>query len=56
MSFTVTAPAQAASGSFLAVAEMADGTRYSNQHDEIHYSHIPVQVLAAARPDQGGGV
>ncbi len=43
--FTVTAPATAASGSFLAVAEMADGTRYSNQHEEIHYDHIPTQVL-----------
>jgi len=35
----------AASGSILAVAEMADGTRYSNQLDEIRYPHIPVQVL-----------
>ena len=24
---------------------MADGTRYSNQHAEIHYDHIPVQIL-----------
>ena len=45
VAFTVAAPAAAASGSLLAVAEMADGTRYSNQHDEIHYDHIPVQVL-----------
>lgn len=45
LSFSVTAPAAAASGSLLAVAEMADGTRYSNQHDEIHYAHIPVQIL-----------
>ena len=43
--FNVTAPAQASTGSLLAVAEMADGTSYSNQHDEIHYDHIPVQVL-----------
>jgi len=45
LAFTVTAPASSASGSLLAMAEMADGTRYSNQHDEIHYDHIPVQVL-----------
>ncbi len=45
LAFTVTAPAATASGSLLAVAEMADGTRYSNQHDEIHYAHIPVQIL-----------
>ncbi len=45
LAFTVTAPASPASGNLLAVAEMADGTRYSNQHDEIHYDHIPVLVL-----------
>ena len=45
VAFTVTAPMSAASGSILAVAEMADGTRYSNQHAEIHYDHIPVQIL-----------
>ncbi len=45
LAFTVTAPAAAASGSLLAVAVMADGTRYSNQLDEIRYPHIPVQVL-----------
>ncbi len=45
VAFTVTAPVKAASGTILAVAEMADGTRYSNQLDEISYPHIPVQVL-----------
>ena len=45
LAFTVTAPASPASGNLLAVAVMADGTRYSNQHDEIHYDHIPVLVL-----------
>ena len=45
VTFTVTAPAMAASGSFLAVAEMADGTRYSNGREEIRYDHIPPQLL-----------
>ncbi len=45
VAFTVTAPASAASGSFLAVAEMSDGTRYSNGREEIRYDHIPPQLL-----------
>ncbi len=45
LAFTVTAPASPASGNLLAVAGMADGTSYGNQHDEIHYDHIPVLVL-----------
>ncbi len=50
LTFTVTAPvmftsAVGATGNLLAVAEMSDGTRFSNQHEEIHYDHIPVQIL-----------
>jgi LmbE family N-acetylglucosaminyl deacetylase len=45
--FNVTAPAQAASGSFLAVAEIA-GQKFSNGRLEIRYDHIPVQLLQSA--------
>lgn len=45
LAFTVTAPAQAATGSILAVAEMSDGTRYSNGREDIRYDHIPPQLL-----------
>ncbi|HEX2853683.1 MAG TPA: PIG-L family deacetylase [Opitutaceae bacterium] len=44
LSFTVTAPAQTATGSFRAVAEV-DGTRFSAQRDEVRYDHIAPQVL-----------
>jgi len=44
VAFTVTAPAKAASGSIVAVAEIG-GTRFSNQRLEIRYDHIPVQLL-----------
>ena len=47
LAFTVTAPAQAASGSFLAVAEIG-GQKFSNGRLEIRYSHIPVQLLQSA--------
>lgn len=44
LAFTATAPAQAASGSFLAVADIG-GARFSNQRLEIRYDHIPLQIL-----------
>jgi hypothetical protein len=44
LAFAVTAPAQAASGNFLARAEIS-GTPFSNQRVEIRYDHIPVQLL-----------
>jgi LmbE family N-acetylglucosaminyl deacetylase len=44
LTFNVTAPAQAASGSFLAVAEIG-GQKFSNGRLEIRYDHIPVQLL-----------
>ncbi len=47
LAFTVTAPAQAASGSFLAVAEIG-GQKFSNGRFEIRYDHIPVQLLQSA--------
>jgi LmbE family N-acetylglucosaminyl deacetylase len=47
LAFTVTAPAQAASGSFLAVAEIG-GQKFSNGRLEIRYDHIPVQLLQSA--------
>jgi LmbE family N-acetylglucosaminyl deacetylase len=45
--FNVTAPAQPASGSFLAVAETG-GQTFSNGRYEIRYDHIPVQLLQPA--------
>ncbi len=45
LAFTVTAPASSATGSILAVAEMSDGTRFSNGREEIRYDHIPPQLL-----------
>lgn len=47
LQFTVTAPAQANSGSFLAVAEIG-GEKFSNGRYEIRYDHIPVQLLQSA--------
>jgi LmbE family N-acetylglucosaminyl deacetylase len=47
LAFNVTAPAQAASGSFLAVAEIG-GQKFSNGRYEIRYDHIPVQLLQSA--------
>ena len=47
LTFAVTAPAQPASGNFLAIAEM-DGARFSNQRVEIRYDHIPLQLLQPA--------
>jgi LmbE family N-acetylglucosaminyl deacetylase len=47
LSFAATAPAQAATGNFLAVAEMG-GTRFNNQRLEIRYDHIPIQILQPA--------
>ncbi len=44
IAFTVTAPAKAASGSIMAVAEVG-GARFSNQRIEIRYDHIPLQLL-----------
>src|SRR6185369_2054719 len=44
LTFNVTAPAQPASGSLLAVAEI-DGQKFSNGRLEIRYDHIPVQLL-----------
>ncbi|MEI6861281.1 MAG: PIG-L family deacetylase [Verrucomicrobiota bacterium] len=45
LAFTITAPASAATGSILAVAEMSDGTRYSNGRVDLRYDHIPTQIL-----------
>jgi LmbE family N-acetylglucosaminyl deacetylase len=42
--FTVKAPASAASGALLAVAEI-DGARFSNSRVVIDYPHIPLQLL-----------
>lgn len=42
--FTVTSPAQPASGRFTAVA-VIDGQRYANARQEIRYDHIPMQLL-----------
>ena len=47
LSFNVAAPAQAASGSLLAVAEIG-GQKFSNGRVEIRYDHIPVQLLQSA--------
>jgi hypothetical protein len=47
LAFNVTAPALAASGSFLAVAEIG-GQKFSNGRYEIRYDHIPVQLLQSA--------
>lgn len=44
LTFSVTAPAGAASGRVEAVAEIG-GKRYSNGRTEIRYEHIPVQIL-----------
>jgi LmbE family N-acetylglucosaminyl deacetylase len=42
--FTVTAPAQAATAKIIASAEI-DGVRYRNARSEINYAHIPPQLL-----------
>jgi LmbE family N-acetylglucosaminyl deacetylase len=47
VAFNATAPAQAASGNFLAVAEIG-GEKFSNGRYEIRYDHIPVQLLQSA--------
>ncbi len=44
VSFLVRAPATSSSGIITAVAEI-NGARFSNQRVEIHYSHIPFQLL-----------
>lgn len=44
LAFTVTAPAKAASGTVLAVAEVG-GVKFSHQRVEIRYDHIPLQLL-----------
>ena len=46
LAFTVTAPAQPAAGTVLAVAEIG-GEQFSHQRFEIRYDHIPLQVLQA---------
>jgi len=43
-SFRVTAPPQAATAQFTARARIGDQV-YDNQHIEIHYPHIPLQLL-----------
>ena len=47
LAFTVTAPSQASSGSFLAMAEIG-GDKFSNGRYEIRYDRIPVQLLQSA--------
>jgi LmbE family N-acetylglucosaminyl deacetylase len=42
--FTVTAPAEPATASLLASAEVG-GVRYENERKEINYPHIPLQLL-----------
>jgi hypothetical protein len=44
LKFMVTAPGQPASAGIVAEAEV-NGARFSNQHIEIRYPHIPVQLL-----------
>ncbi len=44
--FTVTAPAQPAVGTVLAVAEIG-GVTFSHQRFEIRYDHLPLQLLQA---------
>jgi LmbE family N-acetylglucosaminyl deacetylase len=46
LAFTVTAPAQTALGTVLAVAEVG-GVKFSHQRFEIRYDHIPLQLLQA---------
>ncbi|MEO7415096.1 MAG: PIG-L family deacetylase [Opitutaceae bacterium] len=45
VAFTVTAPAQNATGSVHVVAEMSDGTLYRNGRIELRHEHIPPQIL-----------
>ncbi len=47
LAFVATAPAQPASGNFLAIAEIG-GVRFSNQRVEIRYDHIPIQLMQPA--------
>jgi LmbE family N-acetylglucosaminyl deacetylase len=42
--FTITAPAQAATAGIVASAEIG-GVRYRNRRVEIHYDHIPEQLM-----------
>ncbi len=44
LSFTVKAPATAATGGVLAVAEVG-GARFTNQRVEINYAHLPLMLL-----------
>jgi hypothetical protein len=44
LKFTVTAPAQPATAKIIASAEIG-GARYANDREEIHYRHIPLQLL-----------
>ncbi len=46
LAFTLTAPAQTATGTVLAVAEIG-GVKFSHQRTEIRYDHIPLQLLQA---------
>jgi LmbE family N-acetylglucosaminyl deacetylase len=46
LAFTLTAPAQMATGTVLAVAEVG-GVTFSHQRTEIRYDHIPLQILQA---------
>ncbi len=46
LAFTLTAPAQTATGTVLAVAEIG-GVKFSHQRFEIRYDHIPLQLLQA---------
>jgi LmbE family N-acetylglucosaminyl deacetylase len=44
LTFTLTAPARPATGGFVAAADI-DGRTYRNGWKDIHYDHIPEQVL-----------
>jgi LmbE family N-acetylglucosaminyl deacetylase len=46
LAFSVTAPAQTATGSVLAVAEIG-GVTFSHRRTEIRYDHLPLQLLQA---------
>jgi len=47
LKFTVTAPAKPSTAKFGATAEV-NGARYQNDRMEIHYAHIPLQLLQPA--------
>lgn len=46
LAFSLTAPAQTATGSVLAVAEIG-GVTFSHRRTEIRYDHLPLQLLQA---------